>query len=225
MSSVNALSKANSPMQRDCVFLAEADHRLLNNLQTVASLLSLQSRQCVSREAAVQLASAAARVSSLQRIHRRLHSFQPGSTVAFKAFLENLQEDFALVLSPNRGEVPLISVRGVEVHLPARTAAALAFIANELLTNASKYGSGAITADLTASPDGCVLSVSNDGPPLRDEFDIAHCTGLGMTIVQALARQIGGTLNFHRAGPMGGPTFQIRFPRVQNTAVEGGAPC
>jgi len=225
MSCTNDISNVNCRVQRDCVFLAEADHRLLNNLQTIASLLSLQSRRCSSQEAAAQLASAAERVTSLQRIHRQLHSFEPGGTVAFRKVLENLRDEFDVVLSPNGGGVPLISVRGVEVQLPARTAAALAFIANELLTNASKYGSGVIIADLTVSPYGCMLSVSNDGPSLSDKFDVSQSTGLGMAIIQAFAGQIGGTLAVEHAGPMGGPTFQIRFPWAQNTQAKEAAQC
>ncbi len=208
------------PGTADCVFLAEADHRLLNNPQTVVSLLSLQSRRCSSQEGAAQLASAAARVISLQRIHRRLHSFKPGRTVAFKAFLEELCGEFAVALSPNGNTLSVLSVRGVEMFLPARAAAALALIANELITNASKYGSGAIFVDLAVSAEGrCVLSVSNDGPPLPVAFDAAHSTGLGMTIVQAFAAQIGGDLTVDRGGPAAGPTFRIGFHSAENAGA------
>ena len=42
----------------------------------------------------------------------------------------------------------VIVVEGVEVTLPAVTAIPLGFIANELVTNAVKYGTGPITVSL-----------------------------------------------------------------------------
>jgi two-component sensor histidine kinase len=41
-----------------------------------------------------------------------------------------------------------------------------------------------------------VLSVSDGGPGLPAEFDVASSKGLGMKIIQALVKQIGGTLQF-----------------------------
>ena len=48
----------------------------------------------------------------------------------------------------------------------------LGFIANELITNAAKYGKGRITVHLEQNPGkGYALSVSNDGPALPEGFD------------------------------------------------------
>jgi two-component sensor histidine kinase len=38
--------------------------------------------------------------------------------------------------------------------------------------------------------------VSDGGPGLPAEFDVASSKGLGMKIIQALVKQIGGTLQF-----------------------------
>jgi two-component system, sensor histidine kinase PdtaS len=61
----------------------------------------------------------------------------------------------------------VIVVEGIEVTLPAVTAIPLGFIANELVTNAVKYGTRRITVSLEPNPEkGYALSVSNDGPAL-----------------------------------------------------------
>ena len=39
----------------------------------------------------------------------------------------------------------VIVVEGIEIDFPAATAIPLGFIANELITNAAKYGTGRIT--------------------------------------------------------------------------------
>ena len=62
-------------IHRQALLMAESDHRLLNDLQMTISLLSLQSRNSTSPEAASQLLAAANRVSMIARIHHRLHSY------------------------------------------------------------------------------------------------------------------------------------------------------
>ncbi|WP_412535344.1 histidine kinase dimerization/phosphoacceptor domain -containing protein [Mesorhizobium sp. BAC0120] len=66
------------PQQRDLIrrqalLSKESDHRFLNGLQMVVSLLSLQSRASSNPEIASQLAVAANRVATIERVHRRLH--------------------------------------------------------------------------------------------------------------------------------------------------------
>ncbi len=53
-----------------------------------------------------------------------------------------------------------IAVEGVEIELPTATCRPLGFIANELITNAAKYGKGRITVRLEQNPvKGYALSV------------------------------------------------------------------
>jgi two-component sensor histidine kinase len=150
----------------------ESDHRLLNGLQLVVSLLSLQSRTAATPEIAVQLSIAANRVVSIQRIHRRLHGNDGASTVAFKKYLEEFCGDFSAIM--NSGDGCAIQVEGSEVMLPAATAVPLGFIVNELVTNAIKYGRGNIRVRLDGgSSSGHVLSVFNADPGMPETYDPA----------------------------------------------------
>jgi two-component system, sensor histidine kinase PdtaS len=119
----------------------ESDHRLLNGLQMIASLLSLQARASTNGEVASGLTAAADRIATIGRIHRRLHSLDGVQTFALKQYLDDLCRDISMMLSsehPGR----IIVVEGVEITLPAVTAIPLGFVANELVTNAAKYGTG-----------------------------------------------------------------------------------
>src|SRR4051812_27153624 len=58
---------------RQNLLAQEFEHRLVNSLQLVTSLLSLQSRTATTPEAAAQLLLAANRVAAIARVHRRLH--------------------------------------------------------------------------------------------------------------------------------------------------------
>ena len=205
------LSQREELLQQQAVFSQKSEHRLLNSLQMIISLLSLQSRASENAEVASQLAAAADRIATIGRIHRRLHSFDGAETFALKHYLEDLAHDFSAMLS---AELPrrVIAVEGTEITLPAITAIPLGFIANELITNAAKYGAGKITVSLEANPKtGYALSVANDGPGLPEEFDPAAGKGLGMRIIRSLVKQIGGELQISRSDKNQGARFTVLF--------------
>lgn len=190
----------------------EADHRLLNGLQMIVSLLSLQSRAEPNPDAALHLSAAASRVATIARMHRRLHSIDAAEVVAYKNILEELCGEYSsLTTAEDRGN-PRIIVEGDEVRLPGATAIPLSLIVNELITNAAKHGRGVITVRLEApSKGGHVLSVCNDGPALPPGFDPAASAGLGMKIIVALVEQIGGTLLVGRCAHCQGTQFAVAF--------------
>lgn len=187
----------------------ESDHRLLNGLQMVVSLLSLQSRAAPDPATATQLAVAANRVATIERIHRRLHTNDGAQTVAFRRYLEELCRDFSGIMNL---EDQAIRVEGTETMLPAATAIPLGFIVNELVTNAVKYGKGNIRVKLDSGPGGShALSVSNAGPTMPEGYDPASSKGLGMKIIQSFARKIGGKLIFSRDSGDQGARISVLF--------------
>jgi two-component sensor histidine kinase len=190
----------------------ESDHRLLNDLQLIVSLLSLQSRVAANAEAASQLAAAADRIAIIGRMHRRLHSLDGAKTVAFKKFLEDLCGDFASILSCGQRDERNIAVEGVEIELPTVTCRPLGFIANELITNAVKHGNGRIRVRIERILEkGYALSISNDGRALPEGFDPAARIGLGMRVVRSFVSQIGGELLFGRSDNNQGARFTVLF--------------
>jgi two-component system, sensor histidine kinase PdtaS len=147
----------------------------------IVSLLSLQSRASTNAGTASQLAATADRITTIGRIHRRLHYFEGVQTVAFKQFRKDICRDFSTRERPER---PIVA-EAIEIDLPTAPAIRLGFIVNELVTNAAKHGSGRITVRLKPhAGKGYALSVSNEGPVLPEEFDPAACKGLGMGIIR-----------------------------------------
>ena len=190
----------------------ESDHRLMNSLQMIVSLLSLQSRTTGNAEAAAQLSVAANRVAMIVRVHRRLHSFDNVEVVAFKSYIEDLCRDFAIMLSPHDRSEQIIAVEGAELMLPAEIGIPLGFIVSELITNAVKHGKGNISIRLEGdTQSGHALSVSNDGSVLPEGFDPAASKGLGMKIVRSFVGKIGGELRFGRDENGKGTRFTVLF--------------
>ena len=108
------LRQKDELIQQQTVLSKESDHRLLNGLQMIVSLLSLQSRASANAEAASQLAIAADRMATIGRVHRRLHSFDGVQTVAFKQYLEDLCRDFSTMLSSESARSGSSSSRGLK---------------------------------------------------------------------------------------------------------------
>lgn len=197
-------------LQKD-LLVKEVEHRLLNGLQLVRSVLTMQSRSTENLETALQLNEAATRISSLSRVQETLHAMDTLESIEFKHYLAGLCADIA-------GMVPSVTldrsfcIEGDQILLPRKVATALALIASELITNSMKYGAGKITVQLKVMPKGDVLfSVQDEGPGFPALFDLATSKGLGMKIIGALVKQIDGDLVFGPGDAGRGAWFSVRF--------------
>ncbi len=208
------LGQKDELIRRQEILNQECHHRLLNNLQMITSLLSLQSRRETNAEASASLSVAANRVGAIGRLHRHLHSMDSTETVEFKQYLDELCRDHSTISMSEERPVRDITVEGIEMSLSTVTGIPLGLIANELVTNALKHGEGHITVTLEPhAREGFALSVCNKGPALPAEFDPAACDGLGMKLVSSFVKQIGGELRIDRGDPNDCTRFTVMFGR------------
>ena len=87
------------------------------------------------------------------------------------------------------------------------------------MTNSSKYATGNITVRMERSAAAYLLSVSDGGPGLPAEFAPAASSGLGMKIIQALVKEIGGTLLFAPGDGGHGTRITVAFEVQHRTAI------
>jgi len=207
------LRQKDALIQQQELLNKESDHRLLNGMQMIVSLLSLQSLAASNAEVALPLASAASRVSMIAIVHRRLHHLDGIRRVALKQYLEGLCRDFSAMLALDGPSEKIVVVEGIEADMPTAVAVPLAFIVSELITNAAKYGKGRITVKLAQSALGAeyALSVTNDGPVLPEGYDPSASKGLGMRIIGSFVKQIGGELRIGRSDHDQGTRFSVLF--------------
>jgi len=217
------LRKDELILQKD-VLKKESDHRLLNGLQMITSLLAVQSRAAKNTEVAAQLNIVANRVATLGRIHRHLHTLDNTESVELRQYLEKLCDDLADIAS-SEGPQRSLLVEGMELQVPTGTAIPLGFIASELITNSIKYAKGRIVVGLQGTSKGCTLSISDDGPGLPQGFNPAETEGLGMKLITAFVKQIGGVLDIGKGDRSQGTRFTVRFPPqgLSSTAGPSGS--
>lgn len=182
----------------------EIDHRVKNSLQFVSSLLSMQSREA-GGAGGEQLMAAANRVASVARVHQNF--VNEGGDVSCIDFLRRLCSDLSAILNRQ------IDVSGDPGTVPSTQIQPIGLLANELVTNAAKYSSGTIRVAFNRDDLTQELSVSDEGDALPPDFDPeSSFTGLGMRVVVALARQLGGRLDVRRGEKATGAVMSVRFP-------------
>jgi two-component sensor histidine kinase len=177
---------ARTALDRARLMAREIDHRVMNSLQFVSSLLAMQSRTA-DGDAATQLSNAANRVSAVAQVHRNFYT-EPTDRVACVSFIERLCDD----LSPVLGEP--ISVSGDDASVPTTWIQPIGLIVNELLTNAAKHGGGSLAVEFRQDGDRFRLSVSDGGKGFAPDYDVDSSPGLGMKVLRSLAAQLGGEL-------------------------------
>ncbi|MEO8560297.1 MAG: histidine kinase dimerization/phosphoacceptor domain -containing protein, partial [Rhodospirillales bacterium] len=189
------------------ILAGETDHRVMNSLQLVSSLLNAQSRAVALPEASSQLAIAANRIAAVARVHRHFSRYQDEGETAVLAYLRRICCELANVFEAD------IKVDGVEAKVPTGQIRAIGLIVNELLTNAVKHGGGSITVTFTHdAPDQYVLCITDQGDGLPEDFTPAGKNSLGMKVIIALAAQLGGKLSA-APNPAGkGACFTVTFP-------------
>src|SRR5690242_15036751 len=204
--------KNDHMLQQQALMAQEFEHRLINSLQLIVSLLSLQSRRAESPEAADQLMTAAKRVAAFERVHHQLHRLDQLAKVEFKQFVVQLCEDISEMVFDLAAHHPVV-VEGAPIEISTALGVPLGFIVNELVTNAVKHGQGKIIVSLETTPElGRCLSVSNGGPGPPDRFDPGGSKRLGLRMVQALVRQINGRLQVGRGPGEQGACVKVFFP-------------
>lgn len=182
----------------------EIDHRVMNSLQFVSGLLSMQSRSLKDSEAVDHLRLAANRVAAVAQVHRHFYA-EATDQASCIAFLRRLCTDLESILGRE------IEVVGDEGDVPTTLVQPIGLLVNELVTNAAKHGQGLIEVRYEIEGEHHSLIVSDEGRDLPKDFDpTAASQSLGMRVVTSLADQLGGKLTSgHR--PDGGSCFKVSF--------------
>lgn len=206
--------KATEQGLRECVanealLLREANHRIKNLFQLVASLVKMEARR-PGITAGELAASVEDRLSVLAAAHEGVClSTHRGSVDAAQ-----LLEQVALALDSSRHPILASKAPNLEFHEFQVTPVALAL--NEAISNALKHAfpddqPGRILISVERDAEGMiVLEIADEGTGLPEQ---GIKPGLGVQILEAFARQLNGTFTLeNRSG--GGAVVRLRFPQA-----------
>jgi two-component sensor histidine kinase/ABC-type amino acid transport substrate-binding protein len=184
--------------EKECL-LREVHHRVKNNLQVISSLVSLQetSRQ----DAREQSRDTQARIRSMARLHELLYGSGDLSSIDSAEYIQAIAGEIS-----GSSETVRIRVEAQEDNLSIDEAMLFGLIVTELLTNALKYAypagaAGDITVSYSRTEGERRLSIRDEGVGMAPDFDPAHTSSLGFTLVHSLAAQLGGKLSLFETNP------------------------
>jgi two-component sensor histidine kinase/putative methionine-R-sulfoxide reductase with GAF domain len=181
------------------VLAQEIHHRVKNNLQTVASLLRLQSRAEDVDPRAV-LEHSVNRILAIAAVHEVLTEHRDDD-VDLAELIDRLRAMLVQGLAAERE----VDAKLEPVSLAGNRATALALVFSELMQNALEHGAGAVRIELSRRDGDVVLAIADegagpDGAP----------AGTGLSIVHALVRdELRGAFRLVREG---GTRAEVVFP-------------
>ncbi len=177
--------------------IREIHHRVKNNLQTVASLLRIQSRRTRSDEGREALTQAMRRVSAIAVVHDTLSEGLTQNVDFDEVFARVLKLVAEVAAAPNTRARTLKS--GSFGTLPSEYATPLALALTELVTNAVEHGlvdqegEVEIIAERTEETLGVRVRDTGVGLP---EGQVGQ--GLGTQIVRTLIQgELSGSIDWH----------------------------
>ncbi|MET0874603.1 MAG: histidine kinase dimerization/phosphoacceptor domain -containing protein [Pseudolabrys sp.] len=181
------------------VLLNELAHRTRNDFANVVTLLNLQSRTA-NAEAREALTSAAERVQTIARVHRRLELRDDHVVVDTKSYISELCADLRLSRLAMR---PVAIECNAESHsVSLEKAVPLGLIINESVTNATKHAfpdqrQGQISVDFFRLDDNYRLVIADNGIGNGEGTN----GGIGNRLMGMLAAQLNSKLEIEHRSP------------------------
>jgi chemotaxis protein methyltransferase CheR len=178
------------------VLLQEMQHRIANSLQIIASIILLKARAVQSEETRLHLRDAHSRVMSIAAVQEQLHASGVSGPVEVTPYLSKLCETLAASMIGDSRPISL-KVCGDGGSATSRQAECLGLIVTELVVNALKHAfpnnasDGRIAVRYDAAGTNWKLSITDNGIGRPDGVFAQEKTGLGTSIVKALAQQLG----------------------------------
>lgn len=176
------------------VLLKEVHHRVKNNLQLIASIISMQGRVIEDDDAKRTLHSVQDRVAALASIYKNLYQAEHLDSVnADRLMSEVISQMTRAAIGPDRRID--IETELVPLVLQPDQAVPLALLTTEAFTNALKYAGSPdghsrpwVRVRLTREgEDKARLEVANS---MGKQIDVPEGTGLGSQLIEAFATQL-----------------------------------
>ena len=181
------------------LLLKEIHHRVKNNLQTVSSLLSLQSESIQDQSAIDAVQESKNRVASMAMIHQKLYQRDNLAAIEMRDYFETIGK--AIIDSfGEKAEHVSLNIEMSELELDVDPAVPIGLIANELITNSLKYAfphrqKGQVSISMSKDARGLIkLEIADNGQGQDAVAADFTSGGFGTMLIQLLTTQLRGTL-------------------------------
>lgn len=195
------VTELHTQLEQKNMLLKEVHHRVKNNLQTVSSLLSIQSRGVDDENTKKLLKNSQRRVLAMAMIHEMLYKKDEHlEHVPLAPYLQELSE--SLIASSNAKNTLDIDLELdiPDINLKVDTIISLGLIVNEIITNSIKYAftpeeKAVIYLKLEQNDQySYQLAIGDNGVGFSKEKSDKPSNSMGLKLIDSLARQIKGEI-------------------------------
>ncbi|MEH6680913.1 MAG: sensor histidine kinase [Sediminicola sp.] len=180
--------------------LREVHHRVKNNLQTVSSLLNLQSKSIEDEKVKSLIKSSQNRVISMAMVHEMLYMRDNYlSKIEYRSYVEELTRFLIKSVKGSNSNIEL-KIDIPDIKLGIDTAIPLGLLINEAITNALKYGikdenEGIIHVEMRQEGEKeFTLCIGDNGEGFPNSVTPANSKSLGLKLIYNLTRQLKGSI-------------------------------
>jgi chemotaxis protein methyltransferase CheR len=216
------LDHAEELLRQQSIMLREMEHRVANSLQIIASILLLKAKSVSSEETRQELHDAHKRVMSIAEVQKHLHSTGGLDQIEVSTYLDKLCSGLARSMVKDQGSI-VVKVMAEKGVVPSSVAVSFGLIVTELVINAIKHAfpddrtDGLILVTYERDEADWKLVVSDNGGGKSELID--QNPGLGITIIGALAKQLGAKVETSSTDAglsvsLTHATFASRMPRA-----------
>jgi two-component sensor histidine kinase len=193
----------------------EIHHRVKNNLHTVLSFLTLQSKY-LNGDALSAIKISRQRIYAMSLIHQKLYLSEDVKTIEIKSYLEELITYFQECLEPESNIDFVLDID--HVRLPVSKAIPVGLIVNEAVTNSVKYAfpvkkEGLITIRLKMRDNLIDLLIEDNGIGIAVDANNIDFNSLGIKLIKGLSNDLDAQINFDSAA---GTKITILFSAVSS---------
>jgi PAS domain S-box-containing protein len=203
--------------------LREVHHRVKNDLQLISSLLGMHGQRFENQEPAFAFEECQGRVQAIARVHEHMYQSSDLAELSFSEHLRLLALEFDQTGASPPG-VALVLDIGERVVLGVDQAIPCSMIVHELCHNAFKHAfpggrTGSVRVSCLEQADGSVVvQVEDDGAGIPGGA-APLMRGLGWTLIDAFARQLGAELQVRARV---GTCVSLRFAGAGGRKVASG---
>lgn len=182
-------------LQKKEMMIHELQHRTKNTFAMIMGLVELKSFSSESEESKQMLSELAMRIQSISELYQLLYKNDSSDKV-------NLATYCAVISNSIVGVDRNISInqKTDDIFIGTKKATSVGLILVELLYNIMKYAfpdesiDKQVCVHLTRKNDGIILKVKDNGIGLPNDFEVEGSSSSGLSLVQMLADQLGGTV-------------------------------
>jgi two-component sensor histidine kinase/CheY-like chemotaxis protein len=197
------------------MLLREVHHRVKNNLQIMASLVSMPLRDINDPAARLLCEDLANRIQVMYNVHELIYSSEDYSSIDIAEYARRIAAFLYQSYRPHFDEVN-ISIRADSVILGLDQAIPCSLIIDEIMTNSLRHAfpkgtakRGEIDVELRNLPDSFVeLTMGDDGIGMPE--GITAGDSMGLTLIPLLVGQLRGEMDLIKGS---GTRYRIKFKK------------